>query len=260
MVDQAGSGLDSGLGKGGGPTIKFSEPPTRPSDSNKTDSHTSRPHHLDLKRPTLDRSNTESSLPAHERQSVVNIPVTPGIASRTYSPESGRDASSPSYFHTHDPNDAVASLDPLDDNMAANDPDAVAGASMSGHDILRRMSKSSHGRRESINDMRAAYPSLPLSGNVISATFNIPHSVKYRKGADWVSAPEATKIWQPLSICLILTRLRHRNSNLVAANPPSSMPSPTCPLMRLPGITPRLPGPARSMRPPTFLRHLTLLL
>lgn len=194
MADQAGSGLDSSLGKGGGPTIKFSEPPAKPSDSNKTDSHSSRPHHLDLKRPTFERSITESSLPAHERESIVNVPVTPGIATRTYSPESSREdslasASSPSYFQSKAPEEVIASPDPLDDNMAANDPETVAGASMSGHDILRRMSKSSHGRRESINDMRAAYPSLPLSGNVISATFNIPHSVKYRKGADWVSTP-----------------------------------------------------------------------
>lgn len=196
MADQAGSGLDSSLGKGGGPTINFSEPPAKPSDSNKTDSPYSRPHHLDLKRPTFDRSITESSLPAHERSSVVNIPVTPGIATRTYSysPESSREDSveptdSPDYFQARVPEEVVASPNSLDDNMAANDPEAVAGASLSGHDILRRMSKSSHGRRESINDMRAAYPSLPLSGNVISATFNIPHSVKYRKGADWVSTP-----------------------------------------------------------------------
>lgn len=195
MADQAGSGLDSSLGKGGGPTIKFSEPPAKPSDSSKTDSPTTRPHHVDLERPTFERSITESSLPAHERESVFNIPVTPGIATRTYSysPGSSRHDSldandSPDYFHPK-LGEEFATSDPFDDNMAANDPEAIAGASMSGHDILRRMSKSSHGRRESISDMRAAYPSLPLSGNVISATFTIPHSVKYRKGADWVSTP-----------------------------------------------------------------------
>lgn len=198
MADQAGSGLDSDLGKGGGPTIKFSAPPAKPSDSsNKTDSHStssSRPHDLDLKRPGFNRSITESSLPAHERQSVLNIPVTPGIDYREYSPESGREdsreaaGSSPSYFQAQRAEADAISPDPLDDNMAAGEAEAVGDASMSGHDILRRMSKSSHGRRESINDIRAAYPSLPLSGNVISATFNIPHSVKYRKGADWVSA------------------------------------------------------------------------
>jgi trehalose 6-phosphate synthase/phosphatase len=36
-------------------------------------------------------------------------------------------------------------------------------------------------------DPRAANPSLGLTGGVISATFCIPHSLQYRKGADWVS-------------------------------------------------------------------------
>ena len=43
-------------------------------------------------------------------------------------------------------------------------------------------------RRDSLFeiDPRAANPSLGLSGGVISATFCIPHSLKYRKGQDWV--------------------------------------------------------------------------
>ncbi|KAF3763929.1 family 20 glycosyltransferase [Cryphonectria parasitica EP155] len=47
------------------------------------------------------------------------------------------------------------------------------------------MSRSSRDRQVSISDIRSAYPSLALSGNVISATFNMPHSLRYRKGADW---------------------------------------------------------------------------
>lgn len=206
----SGPGLGSGSGagresKGGGPTVKFSEPPNKPSDSNKTKSTANAsasansvsrlsPYALNH-RPDLDRTVTQSSLPPHEREANLNIPVTPGIGLQTYhSPDSGRETSretktgSPSYFQPKLPTEVVASPDPLDDTMAANAPDGADAASLSGHDILRRMSKSSHGRRESINDIRAAYPSLPLSGNVISATFNMPHSVKYRKGADWVSA------------------------------------------------------------------------
>jgi trehalose 6-phosphate synthase/phosphatase len=41
-------------------------------------------------------------------------------------------------------------------------------------------------RRESLSDIRAANPDLALSGNIISATFNTPHSFVYRKGGDWV--------------------------------------------------------------------------
>lgn len=213
-----GSGPGSGEGKdskGGGPTVKFSEPPSKPSDSNKTQSQSnahasasassipstnsgtsaSRLNPYALHRPDFDRTITESSLPPHERESNLLIPVTPGIGIQTYdSPDSGKGFSrenstgSPSYFQVKPPIEAVASPDPLDDSMAANAPEGADAASMSGHDILRRMSKSSHGRRESINTIRAAYPSLPLSGNVISATFNMPHSMKYRKAADWVSA------------------------------------------------------------------------
>ncbi|ERS95413.1 trehalose-phosphatase [Sporothrix schenckii ATCC 58251] len=44
-------------------------------------------------------------------------------------------------------------------------------------------------RRESLTDIRASNPDLALSGNIISATFNIPHSLDYHKGADWVLKP-----------------------------------------------------------------------
>lgn len=43
-------------------------------------------------------------------------------------------------------------------------------------------------RRESLSEIRAANPELSLTGNIISATFNIPHAVTYHKGGAWVSA------------------------------------------------------------------------
>lgn len=43
-------------------------------------------------------------------------------------------------------------------------------------------------RRESLSEIRAANPELFLTGNIISATFNIPHAVTYHKGGAWVSA------------------------------------------------------------------------
>ena len=42
--------------------------------------------------------------------------------------------------------------------------------------------------QETMAAIREKNPDLALSGNVISVTFNIPHSLEYRKGADWVSA------------------------------------------------------------------------
>ncbi len=52
--------------------------------------------------------------------------------------------------------------------------------------FLRRMSLAAMvGRRESLSEIRDSNPDLALSGDIISATFNIPHSLKYRKGGDW---------------------------------------------------------------------------
>lgn len=112
------------------------------------------------------------------RPSVTNVPVTPGIGLTTYhSPASGSGASQ-SYF-THN-------VSKLRDQMAQSPSEAAAGAK-SGHEILRRMSKTFQ-RRDSLSDSdpRQANPELSLSGGIISATFCIPHSLSYRKGSAWV--------------------------------------------------------------------------
>ncbi|KAL6887412.1 family 20 glycosyltransferase [Trichoderma longibrachiatum] len=44
-------------------------------------------------------------------------------------------------------------------------------------------------RRESLSEIRAANPELFLTGNIISATFNIPHAVTYHKGGAWDLKP-----------------------------------------------------------------------
>lgn len=72
-------------------------------------------------------------------------------------------------------------------------PSQLAEGAKDRQDVLRRMSLSDPRRYEepiselSIRDPRAAHPELGLSGNVISATFCIPQSLRYRKGQDWVS-------------------------------------------------------------------------
>lgn len=179
---------DQGPGKGDGPadmgrSVKFSTQTIN-------DSQPPRP---DLN----ERLVTESSLPPHQREAINTVPVTPGIALETYEDDDlsqdDRDgASSPNYFSQTPGRDTArdnaTTPDLLDDDMAAHSPEGEVADSMSGHDILRRMSQSHRGRRETVGDVMAAFPSLPLSGNAISATFNMPHSLKYRKGADWVSA------------------------------------------------------------------------
>lgn len=51
-------------------------------------------------------------------------------------------------------------------------------------DLLRRMS---HDASDPMVDPQTAFPTLGLSGNIISATFCIPLSLGFRRGAGWVS-------------------------------------------------------------------------
>ena len=138
---------------------------------------------------TLPRS--DSPLPPHLRESVTDVPVTPGISRDTYpSLPTSDDAppelqSPPSYFPPAD-RDVTASPEPVDQSGEA--PAQAAEPQESGRDILRRMSLAAMGgRRESLSEIRSVNPDLSLSGNIISATFNIPYSLKHRPGADWVS-------------------------------------------------------------------------
>jgi hypothetical protein len=79
----------------------------------------------------------------------------------------GRD-SSPSYFSQADPK--------------------IPRRPLLGVDGLlqRKVTTANMGRRESLSEIRTTHPDLSLSGNIISATFNIPHAFTYRKGGDWV--------------------------------------------------------------------------
>lgn len=122
----------------------------------------------------------QESLHPGLRPSVINVPVTPGIDPEAYTSGSG---GAQSYF--------AHNISKLRETMAQSPSEAADGAK-SGHEILRRMSLTGNPQRQdTLNDIdpRAANPSLSLSGSVISATFCIPHSLQYRKGSDWVSAP-----------------------------------------------------------------------
>ena len=65
-----------------------------------------------------------------------------------------------------------------------------SGSSAPDPEVLKRINQFKlGGRKESLTNIRAMNPDLSLSGNIISATFNIPYSLEYRKGADWVCRP-----------------------------------------------------------------------
>lgn len=127
-------------------------------------------------RPILPAS--QASIHPGLHPSVTNVPVTPGIEAGEYaSGSSGVDEDS--YFKRD-----IHRL-----RMAQSPSEAASGAK-TNQEILRRMSfGGTRGRRESLSDVdpRAAHPSLGLSGGLISATFCIPHSLRFRKGADWVN-------------------------------------------------------------------------
>jgi trehalose 6-phosphate synthase/phosphatase len=142
--------------------------------------------------PSLDRS--ESSLPPHLRPSVFEVPVTPDITRAAYDPfgSRGGDGTSESYFdqyHKDIDHELVASPGLVPTDLKGNFHAQVLAGAEGSKEFLRQLKIAVMGsRRESISEIRKTSPDLSLSGNIISATFNIPHSLKYRKGADWVSA------------------------------------------------------------------------
>ncbi|KAI0007882.1 glycosyltransferase family 20 protein [Xylariaceae sp. FL0662B] len=164
------------------------------------------PHHLveaeQTPREPIDHLEPEadsSELPPHERSSVTHVPVTPGIHPSTYKAQSGSSSDSkgipsPSYF-IRDPKQQdrstvshapqVQSPAQVGEPASHSSPTDLVGGAMSHHEVLRRMSLSAKGRRESISEIRAAAPDLALSGNIISATFTMSHHLKYRKGGEW---------------------------------------------------------------------------
>jgi trehalose 6-phosphate synthase/phosphatase len=161
----------------------------------------------DARPPRLERA--ESSLPPHFRPSNYEVPVTPGITREAYdseqdspTPVAGRSGES-GYFSAKDIDHALAAspgpigLDSGEENFEAK----LAEGAEESKDFLRRLSLAvMGGRRESISEIRKTSPDLSLTGGIISATFNIPHSLKYRKGADWVSCSSFACFPLPLSL------------------------------------------------------------
>jgi trehalose 6-phosphate synthase/phosphatase len=130
----------------------------------------------------LNPDESPDSIHPGQHPSLTEIPVTPGIHIGEYiNSRPGTGASG--YF----------SQNPARSGMAQTPTQAVAGAK-TRQEVLRRLSltRTPQAHEEPISELskvdpRAANPTLALSGNVISATFVIPQSLQWRKGADWVS-------------------------------------------------------------------------
>lgn len=120
------------------------------------------------------------------KHAALNVPVTPDIFPGADKPSPSSSSSSgvpvASYF-AHE-------LQQQDDEPAPATVDA------SQETVHRTLSAS----LDTI-DPRATNPSLGLTGNVISATFCIPHTLQYTKGSEWVS--ETPSRYNRLTILII---------------------------------------------------------
>ncbi|KAK0610670.1 glycosyltransferase family 20-domain-containing protein [Bombardia bombarda] len=161
------------------------------------------PHRREHDRPPgpqpVERSHSSTNaLPPHVIASMNAVPVTPGIGLQTYN--SGEDDTldglkgsiSPGYFTKKDVDHAIAAS-PAPTGPKSQDQSfegQVEAGADAGKDFLKRLSRVAMGsRRDSLSEIRATNPNLSLSGNIISATFTIPHTLKYRKGSDWELKP-----------------------------------------------------------------------
>jgi trehalose 6-phosphate synthase/phosphatase len=160
----------------------------------------------------------ESSLPPHLRPSVIGVPVTPGITREAYESESsdkadgeGAGHSEPGYFSLHDVDHAIAASPAPDttNREGQSFQNKIDAGVQESTEFMRRLSiavmhpPTDTSAAESMHDIRSISPDLALTGNIISATFNIPHSVKYRKGDDWVSTNILpSDYFFPLACCL----------------------------------------------------------
>lgn len=117
--------------------------------------------------------------------SVSNNAITPGLSASGTSAYENLETpqwNANSYFAPKPANTAItAEPDELDELVAT----ATKGATTPA-ELLRRMSLIKHARSESFEfDPREQYPSLDLTGNVISATFCIPYKVGLDANGEW---------------------------------------------------------------------------
>lgn len=186
-----------------------------------------------------DFGDGESPLPPALDDSITQVPVTPGIHGSTYF-DTGRDDDKDDdydergerrgYFgpQMRDMVSSPVGLGLGDDGLG---PQAADPASAPDPEIRKRIGMPRAAtRKESLTNIRALNPDLSLSGNIISATFNIPYSLEYRKGADWVLNPRRGQSALFDSLSHLSSDNTPWNHTVVAwtgeIEPPKDLPSP----------------------------------
>ncbi|KAK1593479.1 family 20 glycosyltransferase [Colletotrichum navitas] len=182
--------------------------PNRPADSSREASSPNIPR--DFNEASVNPAPVNPANPVLRSVSLADA-VTPGIHQHTYVYRDSSRSQSPSYFARPADAQSYFSLSdrprdsppqpPTSNSQSSQQQPQISTSSpsssqlpyspgpLSGREILERMTLAAMGRRESLSQIRAANPDLHLSGNIISATFNIPHSLRYRKGSDWELKP-----------------------------------------------------------------------
>ncbi|KAK4153448.1 glycosyltransferase [Chaetomidium leptoderma] len=163
-------------------------------------------HQADPAEPNAPRPNAperaETIQPPHLDHAITDVPVTPDITSEADKVDgaSGAEQSDLGYFSRHEADHAVAaSPAPNITNIQGQSfQNKVDTGAQEGQNYMRRVSVAVMGNpatgnlnpaTPSMSEIRAISPDLALTSNIISATFNIPHSLKYHKGADWELTP-----------------------------------------------------------------------
>ncbi|KAH6677861.1 trehalose-phosphatase [Plectosphaerella plurivora] len=130
----------------------------------------------DPPRPHSPASSTHGESPAGGRASraaAAAYAATPGINLATYhSPNSDTEDNEHGGYFSRNPTSHASSQ-------------AQTARAASGSDLLKRATTANMGQQTYLDEIRAANPDLAVSGNIISATFNMPHSFNYRKNSDW---------------------------------------------------------------------------
>jgi trehalose 6-phosphate synthase/phosphatase len=166
--------------------------------------HHAEPAEIQAPRPVVPL-RAETNIPPHLDHTVTDVPVTPGIDREAYeyvnSEKSqgvgGADQLEPSFFSRHSVDHAIAASPAPDitSHEGQSFQNKIETGAQEGSNFMRRLSAAvlhpppATPSRESMSEIRAISPDLALTGNIISATFNLPHSLKYHKGADWVCKP-----------------------------------------------------------------------
>ncbi|ELQ40418.1 trehalose-phosphatase [Pyricularia oryzae Y34] len=159
------------------------------------------------------------------------VPVTPGITTAAYHDfefDNGESGGGPGYFSRRGQNMMTT---PVGKGVEDDGLGPSASSSAPDPEVLKRINQFRlGGRKESLTNIRAMNPDLSLSGNIISATFNIPYSLEYRKGADWVLNPRRGQSALFDSLSHLSSDNTPWNHTVVAwtgeIEPPSDLPSP----------------------------------